>query len=141
MAKYRSAGNTVVKVTDSGGTLRDLSSYVDTVTGLGKEVDALDVTSFADTAEKIIAGIEKSQEWTLSGHFDDTATTGPDAVLAPLVGTAGSLEFYPIGTTSGRRKISGSFLCTRYTVSGEVKGRIEYECLFKLNGTITVGTA
>lgn len=141
MAKYKVAGNSVVKIDDAPGTLRDLTSYVDTISALGKEMQSLDVTSFADAAERVIAGIETSQEFTLSGHFDDTATTGPDAVLAPRVGTLGTWEWFPIGTTAGRRKFSGESLCIAYRIKGEVKGRVEYECVMKQDGAVTVGTA
>lgn len=141
MAKYKVSGNSVVKIDDALGTLRDLSAYVDTISALGKEVQELDVTSFADTAERVIAGIETAQEFTISGHFDDTGTTGPDAVLAPRVGTLGTWEWYPIGTTSGRRKFSGESLCKSYKIGGEVKGRVQYECVMKQDGTVVVGTA
>lgn len=141
MAKYKVAGNTVYKQDDKNGTIRDLVSYVDTITSLGQEFMPLDVTAFADGAERVIAGIEKSVEWTISGFFEDTATTGPDAVLAPLVGTLGTFEYYPAGTTAGRRKLSGECLCIFYRPKAEVKGRVEYEAGFKLDGTMTIGTA
>ena len=141
MSKYRVSGNTEVKIDNAGGTLINLSTYVDTISALGREYQNLDVTSFADAAERIIAGIEASQEFTISGHFDDTATTGPDAVLAPRVGTMGSWEFYPIGTAAGRRKFSGEALCSSYKIAAEVKGRVQYDCVFKQDGACTVGTA
>ena len=140
MAKFKVAGNTVVKSTDIGGSTRDMSSYVDTVDALGKEVDILDVTSFADTAERVIAGIQKSNAWKWQGFYDDTTTTGPDFVFGSLVGTFSNLEFHPAGTASGRRKMTGSFLCVSYMPSTEVKGRVNYEVSWKLDGTLTVGT-
>ena len=141
MAKFKVAGNSEYKQDDNGGNLRNLSLYIDSIDPLGKEVQALDITSFADAAEKVIAGIETSQEWTISGHFDDTATTGPDAVLALLVGTLGSFEWYPVGTAAGRRKFSGECLCLAYKPRSEVKGRVEFEAHFKMDGASTVGTA
>ena len=141
MGKFKVSGNTIVRIDNNAGTLVTLSSYIDTIGALGKEVQSLDVTSFADSAERIIAGIEASQEVSISGAWDDTATTGPDAVLAVLPGTIGTIEFYPKGTASGSRKISGEFLCLYYKPRGEVKGRVEYEASFKLDGTISIGTA
>lgn len=141
MAKYKVATNTVYKQDDKNGTLRDLTAYVDSLTSLGQEFMSLDVTSFGDGSERIIVGIEKSVEWSISGFFEDTATTGPDAVLAPLVGTQGTFEYYPAGTASGRRKLSGECLCIFYRPKAEVKGRVEYEAGFKLDGAMTVGTA
>ena len=141
MSKFRVAGNTIIKIDNAGGTLIDLSAYIDTISALGREFQNLDVTSFADAAERIIAGIEASQEFTISGHFDNTATTGPDAVLAPLVGTLGSWQFFPVGTTAGYRKFSGEALCTSYKIGAEVKGRVQYDCVFKQDNACTVGTA
>ena len=141
MAKYKVAGNTVVKIDNAGGTLVDLTAYIDTISAIGKEVTQLDVTAFSDTAERVLAGIESGQEFTISGNFDDTAATGPDVVLSARVGTTHSWEYYPIGTTSGRRKFSGEALCVRYTVSAGVKDAVKYECVFKQDGASTVGTA
>ena len=141
MAKFKTAGNSVYKQDNNLGTLIDLSAYIDSIDALGKESQSLDVTAFIDTAERVIAGIQASQEWSVSGHFDDTATTGPDAVLAPLVGTLGTWEWYPIGTAAGRRKFSGECLCLSYKPMAEVKGRVEFEARFKQDGTVTVGTA
>mgnify|MGYP001584672666 FL=1 len=141
MAKYKVAGNSEFKCDNILGTLINLSAYVDSISAVVREYGELDVTAFVDTAERVIAGIQSSQEFTVSGHFDDTATTGPDAVLAPLTGTLGTWEWYPIGTTSGRRKFSGEALCTKYTVGAEVKGRVQFEASFKQDGAVTVGTA
>lgn len=140
MAKFKVAGRSEFKVDNAGGTLINLTAYVDTISGLGKEFQQLDVTTFVDTAERIIAGIEAGQEFTISGPFDDTATTGPDAVLSGRPGTLGSWEWHPAGTATGSRKFSGEALCLRYTVKGEVKGRVDYEAVFKQDNASTVGT-
>ena len=141
MAKFKVAGKTEVKFDDNGGTLRSMTAYVDTIEPVGKEFDQLDVTSFADTAERVIAGIELSQEFAVEGHFDDTATTGPDAVFAPLPGTLGSFEFFPVGTSGGDRKFSCETLCLSYKITGRVKERVNYTARFKQDNAMTVGTA
>ena len=140
MAKSKVSNVSEVKVDNALGTLINLRGYVDTISALGKQVASLDVTTFADAAERVIAGIEESQEFTISGPFDDTATTGPDVVLSARVGTLGSWEWHPMGTAAGSRKFSGEALCIRYTVTGEVKGRVQYEAVFKMDGSSTVGT-
>src|SRR3990167_4322115 len=133
MSKFRVAGRSIVRIDNNLGTVTNLTSYIDTISALGKEVQSLDVTAFSDTAERVIAGIETSQEVTISGAFDDTATSGPDALLSALVGTLGTVEFNPVGTASGARKISGEFLCLSYKPAAEVKGRVNYEAVFKLD--------
>lgn len=141
MAKFRVAGNTVINIDDFTGGARNLSSYIDTITpGLGKQQAVLDVTAFADSAERFIAGIEESQSWTVQGHFDDTASTGPDAVLAPLVGTSGTTQFNPVGTASGARQFQCEAICTFYRITGAVKERVSFEAGFQQDGTMTVGT-
>ena len=95
MAKYRVGGNLVVKIDDSGGTLRDLSAYVEWVSPVGVLVEAIDVTVFTDIEQRTLAGVERAQEFTIEGLFDDTASTGPDAVLSGIVGKVGS---YQVGT-------------------------------------------
>mgnify|MGYP001607476969 CR=1 FL=1 len=140
MAKFRVAGNTQVSFDDSNGTLRNMTQYVDTMGAIGRQFAPLDVTSFNDTAERFIAGIEQSQEFTVEGHFDDTGTTGPDAVFALLVGTLGSFRFDPKGTAAGSRRFTTEVLCTGYQVTASVKERVSYSASFKQDGTMTVGT-
>jgi len=140
LAKYKVAGKTAVVIDNALGTRVDMTAYIDSIGALGKEMQSLDVTTFADAAERVIAGIESSQEFTISGAFDDTATTGPDAVFSARVGTLGTWEYYPIGTALGSRKFSAEALCTAYRVKAEAKGRVEYEAVFKQDGTVTTGT-
>ena len=140
MAKFKVAGSTIIEIDNNAGTIRNLSAFVDTISSLGKQVASLDVTAFSDTAERVIAGIEESQEFTISGHYDNTTTTGPDAVLAPLVGTLGSVTLSPVGSSGPNRKFSTEALCIRYTTSAEVKGRVEFEAAFKADGAMTVVT-
>lgn len=140
MSKFRVAGVSEVKVTNAGGTLINLSAYIDSISALGDEVAQLDVTSFTDTGERVIAGIRTGQEFTIAGAFDNAATTGPDVTLAPLVGTLSAIEYHPSGTASGRRKFTGTALCVAYTVNAAVKERVSYECRFKMDGAVAVGT-
>lgn len=136
MAKYKVAGVSEVSIDNSAGTLLNMTAYIDTITALGKEITPLEVTTFADSAERFIAGIEVSQEVTISGPFDDAATTGPDAVFSTLVGTINTIRFAPAGTASGRRQITGEFLFVSYKVNSAVKERVNYELVAKLDGTL-----
>ena len=135
MPFFKVAGNTVVLVDDASGTARALTAFIDTVGGLGKQMANLDITSFADSAERIISGIEESGEVTLSGAWSDSAT-GQDAYIPALVGTIQTLAISPAGTGAGARKISGEFLCMSYKMTLEVKGRVGWESRHKLDGTL-----
>lgn len=140
MVKFRVAGNCVVRIDNSAGAIQNMTSYIDTVSAVGKEYMPLDVTMFSDTAERVIQGIEMSSEVTVSGAFDDTATTGPDAIFGTLVGTINTFEFNPVGTVSGARKISGEFLWLSYKIVNAVKERVNFELTGKLDNVLTITT-
>ena len=77
---------------DSTSTLRDISASVRRVSPVGVEYAVLRAAHFGDGAVSALAGMETAQEFIIEGLFDDTATTGPDAVLSGVVGSASLLE-------------------------------------------------
>ena len=97
MAKFPADGSSYIEVDDSGGTPRNLSPYVDEIQLLGQKVVFLDVTGLSDTAQRVIAGIQLSQDFILRGAFDDQTITGPDAVLTGIVGQIGTVSLGPVG--------------------------------------------
>ena len=141
MSVYRVGGNSVVRIDASaGGTLVAITTYVKEIDAFGREFDPLDATALSDTAERVIPGIEKSQEITLKGAFDDTATTGPDAIFCTAVGTLLTFEWNPAGTASTRRKFTSEVMVTSYKTSAAIRGEVSYEAHLKGDGTVTVGT-
>jgi len=140
MGKFSVSARTVLRFDASaGGALEDKSQYIDTITPMGKLYDQLDVSAFSDAGERVIAGIQTGQEITLEGAFDDTATTGPDAILSTAVGNILTMEYNPVGTASGARKMTGEFLVMNYVVGGNVKERVGFSTVWKLDGTVTLG--
>ena len=142
MAKFIVAGNTVVKIDASaGGTLVNVSSFVDAISSApGKSISPIDVTTFVDTAERFMAGIELSQEFQLEGPFDDQSPSGIDAIMATAVGTILSFEFSPIGTGATQRKVTMETLVMAYSVNAPVKERVSYTVSLKQDGAATIGT-
>ena len=138
MAKNRVAGTMSFEVDNTGGTLINISAFVDGVSPVGDVITWIDVTQFTDTSERIIAGIRPAQEFTIRGFFDDAANADP--LLAPLIGTIGTVRFGPEGTSSGSRRLQAEALAIFYNPAGEVKGAARYEMGFKLDGSMTVGT-
>ena len=140
MAKYPVAGNSYIEVDDSGGTPRNLSAYVEEIGPLGQDVSFLDVTGLNDTSQRIIAGVEPGQELVLRGAFDNTAATGPDAVLSGIVGKTGTVSYAPAGNSSGQRKITGEFLCMSYRVISKLGHQVRFEARFKQDDAIALTT-
>lgn len=133
--------DSVLKLDDSGGTLRTLTQYVSRVSGLPGTRNLSDVTALGDTGEKSIPTIETTS-FSFDGFWDSTATTGPHAVLNGLrTATAtATFEYSPEGTAAGKVKISGECWLTSYVVDASVKERITYSAQFKVDGVVTVGT-
>lgn len=133
--------NAVFAVDDSGGTLRTISQYVDNVQGLPGGRNLSEVTAFGDGGTKSIPGLQ-NVAFTVSGHFDSTATTGPNAVLNSLrtASATASFEYGPEGSTTGKVKFSGECWLTEYTVDSAVAEKVSFSASFQVDGTVTSGT-
>lgn len=133
--------DSVFKLDDSGGTLRTLSQYIDEVSGLPGGRDLAEVTAFGDAGTKSIPGLQ-DVGFSISGHFDSTATTGPNAVINSLrTATAtASFEYGPEGGTTGKVKFSGECWLEEYEVESSVGDKVSFSAEFKVDGTVTSGT-
>ncbi len=145
MARVPVAGNSYIEINDSGGVPRNLSAWVEEVEPLGQQVSAVDVTALNDTSRQVVKGVEPVQEFILRGLFDDTPVTGPDAVLAGIVGQVVTVAYGPAGNRAGQRKISGQFLCLSYQVGGRAEesrnpGLVRFTARFRQSGPVTLGT-
>ncbi len=57
-----------------------------------------------------------------SGKYDSTASTGPRALLIPLIGTSVTVKHRPEGTGSGLPQDSFTAVITKYTETAPVAG-------------------
>ncbi|MFC9088992.1 hypothetical protein [Nocardiopsis dassonvillei] len=133
--------NTVFSVDSADGTLRDLSQYCDTVSGLPGGRDLSEVTAFGDEGVKNIPGL-KNVSFSVSGHWDPTATTGPDAVLSGLLDATAtsSFEYGPGGSGTGAIKYSGEAWCSSYTTDSSVSDKVSFSAEFQVDGVPTRST-
>lgn len=133
--------DSVFKIDDSGGTLRDISGHVDNVSGLPGAPQLNPVTSYGDQGEKSIRGIEVTS-FTVSGQFDTAATTGSITVLNGIRTTTAtaSFEYGPEGGTTGKVKYSGECWLESLTTDSAVGNKVPFSATFKVDGVVTVGT-
>jgi hypothetical protein len=131
----------VFKLDDSSGTLRTLTSYVDEVSGLPGGRDLSQVTAFGDGGTKSIPGLQ-DVKFSIKGHFDSTATTGPNAVLNGLrTATAtATFEYGPEGSATGKVKFTGECWLTDYVVDASVKEKVSFTASLQVDGTVTATT-
>jgi hypothetical protein len=108
---------------------KDLSTFMDNL-DIAFDLDTADTTAFGATWKSSIAGVP-SGKVDFSGYYDPTATTGPGAVLFPLVtaGTAVTALVYPGGTASGQTlyTITTGCIVTSYSESSAVGGVVAFK--------------
>lgn len=113
-----------------------LSLFCDTA-DLNIDVDTADVTTFTKSWKVAIAGlIGASVE--LAGDYDPTATTGPQAVLFPLLGAAAfPVVVYPGGNTTGQVSRTFNALLTKYSEGSPVGDKVTFKATLLVTDAIT----
>jgi predicted secreted protein len=103
-------------------------------------VDELDVTALNTNWRDYIPGL---QNWGLDirGIYDDTATTGVDAVFDGITGLyIVETCFGPSGSDSGLPRYSGSVLVTNFNTEATVDGPVTFTATAIGVGAYTRGT-
>ena len=129
-------------VTDSGGTAnRDLSTFMNELSGLPGARNLNEATALGDSGATFHPGLE-NVTISIAGFFDDTATTGPEAVLGPLRTHTAAVAFSygPKGNTGGFLKYSGTFWVTDLAVDTSVGSLVTWSASLQGEGTVTRGT-
>lgn len=80
------AKHITVKLDNSGGTLTDISAYINTIGSVGLTYETQDVTAFSDGVRNIVIG-QPTAPLTIGGPFDTTIhtqMTGINGAVTPL---------------------------------------------------------
>ena len=125
---------------DTGGVQRDLSAFITEVRGLPGTRQLNEVTALGDSGARFIPGLE-DVVITLAGLFDDTATSGLDAVMGPLRThtSAVDFEYGPEGTSTGDVKYSGTCWLAKYDLRSRVGSLVEWSASIQVEGTVSRG--
>lgn len=125
----------VFKLDDSGGTLRDLSSYLNDVS-MPRDIETAETTTFgvSGSAKTYITGLTDATI-SISGLFDATA----DGYLAGVVGQAATLsfEYGPTGSTVSMIKYTGECILTSYEVSASVGDSVQASADLQVTAAVT----
>jgi hypothetical protein len=131
-----SHGSTGVLKLTSGGSLRDISSYV-TTTGIQRELDKAETTTLGSVAKTYIAGLPDGTI-PVDGLYDPTVDGYIYTVYSASPGFAGTaFEYYPAGTASTSIKYSGSCIVTKYEIKTDVGDANQFNCELQITGAIT----
>lgn len=112
----------------------DLSVYSNSVE-FARTGDSHDVTTFGKNAHVKQGGLLDGTA-TISGVYDNTAMTGPRAVIEPLIGTVAELIWRPEGTGTGRPEDTVDVLVTGYTESSAVADMITFSVSLELSDDV-----
>lgn len=130
-------------ITDVGGVVRDLSTYISSISGLPGEGTVEDVTTLgAPNRAKMWARSLNDAKISLKLFWDPTATTGPDAVLSPLRTATAPVTFTysPSGTATGNKYYTGLCLVEKVDITSEASKYTTASVDIQTTGGVTEST-
>lgn len=136
MPTFRHGKAAVFKIDDSGGTLRNISDSLNSIS-FPREAEVLETTSFGSSDRTYIVGF-KNGTISIEGSFDATY----DGYLAGALGQDATLsfEYGPEGSTSTYTKYTGECILTSYESTAGVGDVVSVSAEFQISGAVTRGT-
>lgn len=135
---FRHGKNAVFKVDNSGGTLTDISAYLNDVS-LPRSIETAETTTFGVTggSKTYVVGLNDATV-SVSGKYDSTV----DAHLAGILGQDASVsfEYGPAGSTTGYVKFTGECFLTKYDLKSPVGDVVTFSADFQVTGQVTRAT-
>jgi hypothetical protein len=113
----------------------DLSAYSTSVS-FGRMADSHDVTTFGKNSKVYQSGL-KDGSASMEGIYDNTASTGPGAVLRALVGGAAvDFVYKPEGAGSGKPVSTVDVIVTAYDETAPVADMTTWSATLQLSDDI-----
>lgn len=133
---FRHGKNAYFRLDNSGGTLQNLSTYLNEVS-LPRSIETGETTSFSNTAKTYVVGLTDAT-LSIAGSWDSAL----DAHLAGILGQDASVtfEYGPEGSTAGYIRYTGECYLTSYETSSPVADVVTFSAEFQVTGTITRNT-
>jgi hypothetical protein len=124
-------------ITDSGGTLRDITAYLSGA-GLQRMADLAETGTLGATYKSFVAGLIDAKI-PLEGFFDPTV----DGYLAGILQVSKAFEYYPAGTPVGatKPKYTGNAILTSYEIDTNTGGAATISGSLQVDGAITRAVA
>jgi hypothetical protein len=114
----------------------DLSAFVNT-SELGRTKDTHDVTTYGKDDHVYTGGLGDGKA-TMQGIYDNTAGTGPRAVIVPIreAGLAVTLIRQPEGTGASKPQDSVDVIVTNYVETNPVADMVAWSCEMQLSDAV-----
>jgi hypothetical protein len=139
MAAGKHGSNEVTFTIDAsdGGSLQDITAYLTKIGDTVVNREAVEATPFGVVDEQYIIGVVKKREpLTIEGFYDDTASTGPDAILNIGKVTHAATRSTVLTFASGKT-ITGEVWIEKYTRGMNVGEYHTFSASLRYTGTIT----
>jgi len=137
MAKYGS-GSLIVAVDNSGGSVVAMTQYITSINSV--EVEALleESHTFGDSFfETLASGVRRCSDLVLTGFFDDTSSTGPDAIFNSVASSPSASTRTVTITWGGSKTTSFEALISKYSRTATRNELTKFEVTLTPTGTIT----
>jgi hypothetical protein len=112
----------------------DLSAFTNT-SEFTKSGDSHDVTTYGKDSHVYNGGLLDGK-FTMGGTYDNTASTGPRAVLEPIVGTVVTVIRQPEGTGSSLPQDEFDGLLLTYTETSPVADMVAWTAEFQISDDV-----
>lgn len=112
----------------------DLSEYTNN-TAFNRSADSHDTTTYGRNSKTYQGGL-KDGTATISGVYDNTALSGPGAVIRPLLGETVPFVYQPEGEGTGRPLATVDVVVTGYEETSPVADMVTWSCSLQLSGDI-----
>jgi hypothetical protein len=128
--------DSVFKLDNSGGSLTDISAYINSV-DFPETADVAETSVLGASSKSYIVGL-KDSTIAIAGLWDSTV----DGILGAVVGQSATLsfEYSPEGTTGGNIKYTGECILTSYSQSSPVGDVVGFSADLQVSGDVTRGT-
>lgn len=138
MTKYSSPSvEFEIDTTDTGPITTNFADYITKIGDVTVGRPLIESTPFsASLAEYLLSVFKKYEPITIEGFYDDTASTGPDAVLNIGKVTHAATRSFTL-TIGGSKTVSGECWITEYKRTFTVGEYHGYAATIQPTGTIT----
>ncbi|OLF07754.1 hypothetical protein BLA60_25840 [Actinophytocola xinjiangensis] len=116
----------------------DISAYTNSTT-YNREADTHEDTSYGSDDKTYVGGLRDGTV-TIGGRYDNTALTGPRAVIMPLLGTTVECVIRPEGTGASRPEDTMDVVVNAYNETFPVADIVTWTAELQITGGITYGT-
>lgn len=116
----------------------DLSQYLND-SDWTRSTDVRQLTTYGNDNEVYAGGLGDGST-DLSGTYDNTAVTGPRAVIEPLIGTNAVFVYRPEGTGAGLPERSVDVVVGEYKETHPVADYVMWTCKLQHSGDVTHST-